>query len=36
MLHEWIHINWGAAEICPGGGESESSGFFHVVEKQES
>lgn len=21
MLHEWIHMNWGSAEVCPGGGK---------------
>ena len=20
MLHEWLHMNWGTAEVCPGGG----------------
>lgn len=21
MLHEWLHMDWGKAEICPGGGK---------------
>ncbi len=21
MLHEWIHMSWGSAEVCPGGGK---------------